>query len=236
MNHLSKHLIVSSESAATGQTDSILKKRLNVAQIYESSQKLSVKSFDLTKNLATYKTLEGFQNLSEVLFPQKGKNLNGNQLHVAYEENDDLNYDGEAYMSGILIPISKQTFFLKTVAQKLNAKLVYNLIHEAGRHETMTNLINEGKLDFHVNYVKGKYDLESYNYIDSCFLVPLTPYHSIVELILFLPMDGSCWMWLGITIAASTLVWRVLEGHWGFPFGAFAFFVGQSQLIIRVQT
>jgi hypothetical protein len=66
-------------------------------------------------------------------------------------------------------------------------------------------------------------------------MVPLPPPYSIYELILILPLDKSTWMWLGITLVASGLVWKLLEGatHWNFLFGTFGFFVGK---LIKVQT
>jgi hypothetical protein len=66
--------------------------------------------------------------------------------------------------------------------------------------------------------------------MDQCFIAPLPPKHSTTELILFMPLDKSCWIFLGVTVGISAIIWRFFEGsnsHWKFLFGMFALFVGQ---------
>jgi hypothetical protein len=192
----------------------------------------------MTKNLTTLKVFENFhrENLSEILFPDKTKNLHGYPLFVAFSENFNIRVlDGKIY--------SKWIHFAEIVAEKLNANLTLIQIPHF-RADIQTSILhlrqevlklqNETRMDIFINpEIFRQHDISCYSFNDYCFLVPLPPEHSIVELILILPLDRSCWLFLGITIAVSTLVWRIFEGHWNLLFGSFAFFVGH---FIKIQT
>jgi hypothetical protein len=222
---------LSSNKINAEKIQNIFKNYLNFAQIYEESRKVILRSFYRTKNLTTFEVFENSQheNLSQILFPDKAKNLNGFQLLVAFDTMiETILIDEKVY--------NKWLNFIQTIAEKLNATLKLISVQLKGDSEKIfkrsqlyflkkyTKLHN---LDFYLDTFSVSLDLQSYTYIEHCFLVPLPPDYPIYQLILFKPLDKSCWMWLGITIAVSTLVWRIFEGHWNFLFGSCAKFVGQ---------
>jgi hypothetical protein len=212
-------------------------KVLNFAQIYEENQKVILRSFYMTKGLTILKVFENSQheNISQILFPDKAKNLNGYPLFVAFDTTV------ESFILNAKLH-NKWNYFVKIVAEKLNAKIEYILFKVGNASMEIFRLkqknfiktgIIQNTLDFYLDSFPISLDLQSYYYIEQCFLVPLPPEYSIYQLILTMPLDKSCWMWLGITIAVSTLVWRIFEGHWGFLFGACAKFVGQ---FVKIKT
>jgi hypothetical protein len=232
IHHLSKFLILTGNAQNDENIQESFKNILNFAQIYEENQRVILRSFYRTKNLTTFQIFESSQheNLSEILFPDKSKNLNKFPLYVAFAE------DFSSVFENLGQPLSKWMFFTRIVAEKLNATLQFvnipvDLSNLVRFHQSymggFLKLIEIGEMDFLLNKPISIGYLESYNYLEFCFMVPLPPEYSIYELILFLPLDINCWMWLGITVAVSSLVWRIFEGHWGFLFGAFAQFVGQ---------
>lgn len=233
VSHLSKFLLISSNGNEAEEIEKIFSKFLNFVQIYVENRNVNARSFHRTQNSTTIFSFERskHKNLSKVLFPDKAKNLNEFPLYVAfYDEADD------SFLETIE-PISVWTKYFHAVSENLNATLKYVRVpvifstqdefYETVR-KGVTDLENKGKLDFLYYYFGGKTELESYRYEEACYLVHLPPEYSITELILFLPLDNACWMWLGITVAFSTIIWRISEGHWNFFFGAFAYFVGQS--------
>lgn len=125
------------------------------------------------------------------------------------------------------------------MGEKLNATMrLINIVidhssaknYERSIKQKVDELITTEKIDFYINAVVSK-DLQSYNFVEFCSLVPLPPKYSIYELILILPLDKSCWMWLGITVVVCAVIWKMFERSKtgsGFLFGIFAFFVGQS--------
>lgn len=241
VNHLSKHLIVSSNKAKISESDSIFYLLPNIVQIYRENNKTIAKYFDISKNFTTFLTLDNIQkeNFTEILFPDKVKSLDGVELYAAYMDDQNAVYIGEES------PICMWYFYVEIVAEKLNTTVKYIKLREndtdsksyqADRANQMVELIANNKLDFYLNYHKAKYDLESYYYENYCYMAPLPQPYSITELILFLPLDTSCWKYLGITLVASTVVWRLSENHWSFPFGAFSYFMGQAQLVVRIKT
>lgn len=204
-------------------------KNLKTVQIFEETGKVVARSFDGT--LRTFKDVQ-YGNLSKALFPTKSLNLKGRKLYVVYRSSYFYYFDDEHEL-----PITNRNYFLYTVAERFNATLKFSKIsRKTDINEKIKNLTRRNKLDFYLSTEQGKSDLESYVKEDWCFLAPEPEPYSITELILFLPMDSSTWFWFGITMVVSTLIWRLSEGHWSFPFGAFAFFTGQAQLVIRIRT
>lgn len=240
VHHLSKFLIVSSNRSKLQKTKKFFRKLLNVVQIYEKNQKVIARSFDWSTQQVIRSEVP--QNLSASLFRDKLKNLNLNEreLYVAHMNSpfshtyrDD---DGDIQVN------SKWMFYLEIITEKLNATIELNIVRrnekswddmEDTKEDSMVKLIEQGMLDFFLHFGDYKFDLESYNYVDWCFIAPLPKSYSIAELILILPLDPFCWMWLGITVAISALLWRISEHHWNFLFGAFALFVGKW---IKVRT
>lgn len=210
----------------------------NFVQIYQEGHKVITRNFDKTKNLTILKTFEEAQveNLSELLFPDKAQNLNGLPIDVVfYNFNDAFMLNGKIY--------NKWTYFMEIVAQKLNGTLQYQEVIpdkesvEKYRNSLIQQLIEfskNDKFDFFPNAFFDTSTLISYNYESFCFMVPLPPKYSIFELVLILPLDKSCWMWLGISVAISFILWSLFEGsgiQWNFLFGMYAFFFGQSATI-----
>lgn len=208
---------------------------LNVAQIFEENQKVIAKNYDKSQYLTNLKAFESFQheNLSQLLFPEKTQNLNGNLLHIAFMDFAD----SYQYVSfGKLVINCKWTFFLEIVAEQLNGTLNFTEIpknrtsweaYDNTLDKWIKDLTQARKLDFYLNH-HSKLDLDSYNSLDWCFVLTVPPTYSIAELVLILPLDMLCWLWLLVTIAISTLIWRISEYHWNFFFGTFALIVGKS--------
>lgn len=236
VNHQSKFLIVSSTGIYSKNIQSTFKNVLNYAQIYEEQQKVIAKSFDKYQISTTLYKFESSQqeNLSQILFPDKSKNLNKFPLRSIV---------GIPEISSGAINIhffNKWPSFVDIIVEKLNATLIYEA--KKSSEENAVKAINDtqkyaeklyeqGLLDFLINNIGNQQTIQCYDDIEICLLVPLPPKYSIYELILILPLDKSCWMWLGITVVVSAIVWRIFEGtgaHWNFTFGIFAYFVGQS--------
>lgn len=234
---MSKILIVSKKKVKAQKIQEEFQTFLNLAAIYEENQKINVETFDWSKNASTQLTFAESQveNISQLLFPNKLKNLNGFPLYVAFVESFDtisVDYNSKGYNSW--------TFFIDIITEKLNttSNFIQLKVDKSSSENfkkdvknKIKNLIRDGRFDFYLNGFYGEGDLESYTHLDRCFLAPLPPKFSIYELILTLPLDKSCWLFLGITICISALVWRIFNdknSHWDFLFVIFAFFVGQS--------
>lgn len=207
---------------------------LNVVQIYEDDREVIVKRFDMSTNICSYESFDEFENLTEI-FPDKAKDLNGSPIFAVYVQGPDAFTSNDQ-------TFCRWTYFLDIIAEKLNSTIIYKEIplnessweaYRETREIWMKKLLSKKKLDFYLNYPNHKWDLQSYNHHSWCFLAPLPKKHSIVELILFMPLDKMCWMWLGSTIAVSTILWRISDGHWNFLFGAFGYLVGKYPVKIR---
>lgn len=200
------------------------------------------RTFDRTRNLTTTLKLRNSdrENLSQILYPDRTKDLNGLPLYAYWIASFQT-----SKCKNCIRPNYKWSFFLDVIAERMNATFKYfemsvNVLSENAyleqRRKSIRSLNIQLKLDFYLSDLNDKFDLTSYDYNNWCYQAPLPDNISITDQILFLPMDKSCWMWLGVTVFVSTLVWRISEGHWSFPFGIFSYFTGQSQLIIRIQT
>lgn len=102
---------------------------------------------------------------------------------------------------------------------------------QVSRQMSIGKAIRNDKLDFYLNGFASKGDFVTHNYIDWCYLAPLPAKFSIYELILILPLDRSCWMWLGISVGISAIIWSMKEGFgtfWDVSFRIFRFSVLQS--------
>jgi hypothetical protein len=210
----------------------------NLIHAYEENGEVIVKTLWVTMNQIIsfhFKDLN-VENISQVLFPDKTKDLYGISLYVAFVNFDDALKVGDTVYG-------RWTYFIDIVAEKLNATATYieipfdmikpeNYIYHV--ISVFRQLYINGKAEFLINHAITKGNLESYSYEEYCFIVPLPPRYSIVELILILPLDNFCWMFLGISVMAAMVVWSVFEGskiHWNFLFGMFSFFVGQGAKI-----
>lgn len=230
MHHLSKHLVVSTGKVKGKKL--IINELLNIAQIYEKNEEVIARIFDILERSAIFTSFENaqYENLSEILFPEKKIDFDGYLLYVAF---------GDGTFAGVYDwnekPNCIWTYYLDIVAEKFNADLEFTEIprnetfepYRETRERHMLKLIDKRNLDFHLNYYSDKSDLQSYHYEYLCFYAPVPNPFPIIELIFFLPLDKDCWMWLLITIAVSTFLWRFSEGHWNFPFGAFSYLMGQ---------
>lgn len=229
-------MVLSSNGNAFKTIQETFNNTLNYAHIFEENREVTLRVYHRSKESADIQIFESSQcgNLSESLFPDKSKNLHKLPLYVAGNRGmsfDTFFDDGVGY--------NKWMYFIKIVAKKMNATIEFteiaydmkNFFVELERLSIINELIKDGRLDFYLNGKLFDGSIESYNYIDYCFLVPLPTKYSIYELILLMPLDTSCWMWLSITVVATALVWRLSDGkgsHWNYLFGVFAYFVGQS--------
>ena len=229
-------MVVSSNKDHAEQIQNVMKKFLNFAHIHEENKEIILRSFYRTQQLTLFKAFKSSrqENLSQIIFPDKAKNLHGFPLYIAYSESSNTKLVEDKF-------VNKWLFYLNTVAEKLNATLKYREIKIDFRrdlNETITNsilsiriLLKMNELDF-LTDIQAGYDLNCYNYVELCISAPLPPKVQNYEMILILPLDKSCWMWLGLTVTLSAVVWRILEGrvvggaHSKFLFGSCALFLG----------
>lgn len=208
----------------------------NLIHIYQEDQRVITRIF--YKNSTIISSFKNYRikNISELLFPDKAQNLNRRSIYAAfYNFADAFVFNGKVF--------NKWTYFLEILAEKLNGTLNYEEITfnkesvEKYRHSILLELerlLNVNKFDFFINNHFRKSTLNSYSYEEFCFIVPFPPKYSIFELVLILPLDISCWMWLGISVAVSFILWSIAEGfkvRWDFLFGIYAFFLGQNAKI-----
>lgn len=228
---MSKFVFLSSSKNKTEKVFRFLK-LLNVVHIYEEFRKVFVKSYERSLKLTTTQVYNESQieNLSNLLFPDRTKNLNRMKLFANFFSHHNVIIAENKVHSA-------WAYFLEAAAKNLNANIEY--IQLPFDKNTTTDIqiklvyqqFIKGELDFFLNHFFGHGDLQSYNINEYCFVAPLPPKYSIVELVLILPLDKSCWMWLGISLFVSSIIWILFEGAGSslkFMFGMFAFFVGQS--------
>lgn len=220
-------MILSSNKNGIMETRKTFAKILNFVQIYPSNRKVIVESFYRTENLTTVKAFESYQtgNLSKILFPDKAKNLNGFPLFAVYRKTFDIFHTEEDK------PYSLWTPYLQILTEKLNATIKYKKIPKDSDEKFRNDLLKNHQLDFYLNFIYYKFDLESYHFRDWCLLAGIPPKFSIHEKVLFKPLDKHCWIYLGTTLILCAIIWKISEGHWNFLFGILAFFVGQSSNI-----
>lgn len=198
---------------------------LNIAHIYESKKKVILTNLHPSRNLSFITTFDTYEitNLSEIVYPKKLKNLNGTQLNVISSLFYNVIYTKDKVHS-------KWSYYLDILAEKMNVNLNFIRLPLKTETEISKELIRDHKLDFHINGFVTYGILSSYSNIKSCFVVPLPPKYSIYELVLILPLETSCWMWLGITVVICAFIWAIFEGFGmmgRFLFGMFSLFVGQ---------
>ena len=231
VSHLAKFLIVSSEKDGADDIEYTFSnyriRFLNYAQIYEENREVILRSFHKTRNLKILRKFKNFhrENLSKIIFSDNSRDLYGQPLHVLYHENNIKAFP------------NKWTFFLEIVAKKLNSSIIYTKVKpnyktdrtfsESYRYILYEFMVN-ATVDFDLTFFN--YQLESYSYIELCFVCPPPKTFFIYELILILPLDNSCWMALGLTILLTAIIWRIFEGpksHLRFLFGIYSLMVGQ---------
>lgn len=205
-------------------------KTLNYAYILQKDQTIHIWNFWWTKNSLTLKIFKNanFQNISQIIFPDKLRNLQKYPINIFYHEGYVVHlYNGKLY--------SEWNFYFNIVAAKLNSSI--NLIKLYPNHGSSEEL----EMEMTKHHESRIYDVllipiaepqlfQEYDFQQRCFLAPVPPERSMYEVILFLPLDISCWMWLALTFAISALIWRIFEGpnsQWKILFGLFALFVGQ---------
>lgn len=189
-------------------------------------------NFYRTKNSTTYEIFKStnHKNLSKIFFPNKVDNLHKFPTYAVFVDS----YNVHAYNGAVMC---KWTYFLEIIADKLNTTINHKEIKIDPNSDIGTTkryirslvnyLIKNGTFDFYLNGFLGEGDLESYNYDEMCFLVPLPPIYSIWTLVLILPLDKSTWICLAVTVAVSVTIWKLLDkkSHWNFLFGCFGFFL-----------
>ena len=90
---------------------------------------------------------------------------------------------------------SKWRFFLRIVAEKLNATLKYRYIpnkfsKDYYKHHWLINYGSlTGTLDFYLDFDVNHGALYSYNYVNVCYLIAEPKGYSVIELVLILPFD-----------------------------------------------
>ncbi len=192
-----------------------------------------LRSFCAAKNLTTFQSFDDskHENLSQIFFPKKEVNLEGSKLYAGHSHlfherlfkdyNDELTHYWKEY--------------LEIVAEKFNANIEYVEIPIRSPRELediIAKLSFIGKFDILIEELTQPYflDLVTYKYSHECYMVASPKPYKIYELVLILPLDQFCWIFLGITSALSTVIWRFLDGpgsQWNFLFGIYSLFVGQ---------
>jgi hypothetical protein len=164
-------------------------------------------------------------------FADKLKSLDGFPLNIVWSKA----YDTLRTLDGRFI--NKYEPFIRTIAEQMNASMNVEEVIE----EKLNYLLAIDKVDFVQRAIAVIIDLTYQEHHDYCFVVPMPPKYSIYELILILPLDKSCWIWLSVVVAISTIVWkfygcieeprlnRALSSHWDFLFETFGFFLLQSR-------
>lgn len=233
LSQMAKFIFVSSTHEIAEKNPLFYEKTLlNHAHIFIHNREVIAGVFNWHKKFVTYYSFDGHFNVSKILFPDKTKNLEGSPLHVAFVNKlRSIWFNGKVY--------SKWTYFIEILAEKMNASL--NFIEISNDQTSQKNYGSSTAGNLFKLYWKGNFDFfieshrmhqlfQGYAFSEQCYVAPLPPKRSILELILFLPLDKSCWMWLGITFAISAFIWRCSEGplsQWNFLFGMFALFVGK---------
>ncbi len=79
--------MVSTKSHDGRKIQKAVSKIPNFSQIYEEGQKVIHRSFFRNKNLSTFRSFDDshHENLSEIFFPDKSKNLEGLHLQTYYD-------------------------------------------------------------------------------------------------------------------------------------------------------
>lgn len=177
------------------------------------------------------------KNLSKLLFPDKLKNLHGSTLKITFADSMEtlINHDRTT--------LDKLMNFLAIIKQKMNATLdfieIAQLWYERGPlweavREDLSKIYH--KIDMHM-WTQPNNLIGVINYYEKekiCLLVPYPPKISIIDQILFRPLEREVWMYLGISIGVTAIVWRLHRNYGAndstgnFLFGIFSFFVGQS--------
>lgn len=229
MSNLAKFIFLSTTKEASEQNAMFdIKTILNHAHVYEEDEHIWVENYFSASNMTTCTVFRNFniKNLSKWVFPRKEENLDRFPLYIIYVEDNSEVYEGRVQ--------NKWTYFAEILAEKMNASLDFNgvIVPDPSNVKELVNylrdLISDRKYDIFFYPTKQHQLFQGYAFYGHCFIAPTPAKYSIYELIPFLPLDRSCWMWLGIAFGVSAIIWRVSEGSlWNFLFGMFAQFVGK---------
>lgn len=239
VSHLAKFIFVSANKVAA-ESNSLFytKTLLNHAHIFMDNREITAGVMFWHRKFITFYSFPdlNYENVSDILFPDKVSDLEGFPLYIVF-----TNKKGSEVSNGNVY--SRWSEFVVILSEKLNATLK---VHEISNDQTsLENFSSNISKNLFKLYWKGEFDIfieshrshqlfQAYGFEEQCFIAPLPKKISIYEYILFLPLDKSCWMMLGLTIGVSALIWRISEGprsHWNFLFGMFALFVGKYEEI-----
>ncbi len=194
---------MSSKSDGAEKIEKTFYKILNFAQIYAEDQKVIFRSFFRTKNLTTFRTFEHskHENLSQIFFPDKAKNLEGFPLKVVFTDWDlqfIRKFEGfNVYRGDSHIEILFEELNMTDKASSYVLKDIENW-QSMGRAlgKMYGDLISNDEMDIHAALARGYgMELNCYQTERICFLAPLPETYSIYEQVLILPLDGACWFW-----------------------------------------
>lgn len=234
MHHLSKFLQISSKEIPREENFLFYTKLLHFTNIFQINHKVYVTNYWWTKRYTKIITFDdpNQMNISSSIFPNKIKNLERFPIHIFFH------HEHKAYLHKWQIH-SLWNYFFVIVIKKMNASVAYfqmnlTFTDEAGLKKRFNKFLQIGMYDVLYTSLSEHQLFQGYSFEERCFIAPLSPSHSIYELVLFLPLDIFCWIWLALTFAISALVWRIFEGpnsQWNILFGLFALFVGQCPKI-----
>lgn len=205
--------------------------------IYKENEEFNVEIMDKNiKRSCKYKINSNHTNYSQK-FCSKSQ-IQNLSLNIAFSVDDAtfLTPDGKV--------LSKYSHYIDIIAQKMNASI--NYVEVAKNAKTLKEIweatgreIKE-MLKILDLFLESSYGGDHRGYIYThhllayCYIAPLPPKIAIYDQILFRPMDKVVWIYCGVSIVLSALIWRIFKNFgandslWHFIFGVFAFFVGQS--------
>ncbi len=213
-------MIIRSKKEGSDEIQNIFERILNFAQIYQEEEKIIVQNYFRTRNSTTFevfKDLQREENLSLKVFPDKSKNFDQFPLRIGYDRAPVL-FDN--------VNIHKQyQELMEVLAENLNASFNTSIFSKALYSG------EDKRLDIYVTSSHHSvFHLQSKIYFELCYILALPPEYSVYELIFFLPFDKYCWIFLGVTVALTAIVWRKFEGpgsQWNFLFAVYSLLVGQ---------
>lgn len=185
------------------------------------------------------------QNLSSILFPDKFSDISKHELKVPVTAQTPQVVAFAIF--GIKKVMSKYTYFIDIVKNKMNAEIDYNVLdfeelttvsYYNMRSQAFKELRNNLKVDLTINDAFQIYDnapkFMTYEILDICAYCFFPPKIPIYDQILTMPFERQIWMVLAFSMFSCSVVWRLYRfigasdsyGH--FLFGAFGFFLGQS--------
>lgn len=242
IHHMSKFIFILSK-ADSKDHDSILNftkelHMINSVLIYEKDNNISVKIPNLfAKNVNM--TLNFDQNLAEIFFPDKFKNLRNFKLIIPVAnlspiqifENKKVSCDFCEF-----IEVVRQKFTFKIELREMASGMTYQQKLDAIPDE-LDILQNSSEIFLGTSrFISSNYplQLQTYQPDEKCFVIANPPKIPIYEQILILPLDKTVWYMLGLSTGCCALVWFLYrnfgagDSHWYFVFVIYGYFMGQS--------